>query len=170
MSNKEHDVTRRQFLNYTLTGVGGFMAAGIMMPMVRFAIDPLLKPTKAGKMVQVTTVDQITTTPKRFDWSVDKVDGWHKFKEPKMAFIYKFKGKILALSPICTHLGCTVGWNNDPAYPNEYHCPCHGGRYTKLGINIPGTPPTAPLHEYDMQIKNGAIYLGDAHPRPQGGA
>ncbi|MDA0175319.1 menaquinol-cytochrome C reductase, partial [Solirubrobacter taibaiensis] len=25
MSEKEHRVSRRQFLNYTLTGVGGFM-------------------------------------------------------------------------------------------------------------------------------------------------
>lgn len=40
MSN--HDVTRRQFLNYTLLGVGGFMAAGLVLPMARFAIDPLL--------------------------------------------------------------------------------------------------------------------------------
>lgn len=165
MSNKEHDITRRQFLNYTLTGVGGFMAAGIMMPMVRFAIDPLLKPKEKGHYIQVTTVDKITDTPKRYDWSVDKVDGWHKYKEPKMAFIYKLNGKIIALSPICTHLGCTVGWNNDPAYPNEFHCPCHGGRYTRAGINIPGTPPTAPLHEYDMKINNGAILLADAHPR-----
>ena len=41
-------ISRRQFLNYTLTGVGGFMAAGMLMPMVRFAVDPVLK-----HMVQV---------------------------------------------------------------------------------------------------------------------
>ena len=43
MSEKEHRVSRRQFLNYTLTGVGGFMAAGILMPMTRFALDPVLR-------------------------------------------------------------------------------------------------------------------------------
>ncbi|MDR9798478.1 menaquinol-cytochrome C reductase, partial [Aeribacillus pallidus] len=32
MSDNKHRVTRRQFLNYTLTGVGGFMAAGMLMP------------------------------------------------------------------------------------------------------------------------------------------
>ena len=41
-------VSRRQFLSYTLTGVGGFMAAGMLMPMVRFAVDPVLKLKKAG--------------------------------------------------------------------------------------------------------------------------
>ncbi len=35
----KHDISRRQFLNYTLTGVGGFMAASMLMPMVRFALD-----------------------------------------------------------------------------------------------------------------------------------
>ena len=36
-------VSRRQFLSYTLMGVGGFMASGMLMPMVRFAIDPVLQ-------------------------------------------------------------------------------------------------------------------------------
>ena len=43
----KRNVSRRQFLNYTLTGVGGFMAAGMLMPMVRFAIDPALAAIKA---------------------------------------------------------------------------------------------------------------------------
>ena len=42
-------VSRRQFLNYTLTGVGGFMAAGMLMPMVRFAVDPVLKAEAGGR-------------------------------------------------------------------------------------------------------------------------
>ncbi len=47
----KHNVSRRQFLNYTLTGVGGFMAAGMLMPMVRFAIDPVLSADKGGDYV-----------------------------------------------------------------------------------------------------------------------
>ncbi len=43
VSEKDHKVSRRQFLTYTLTGVGGFMAAGMIMPMARFALDPALK-------------------------------------------------------------------------------------------------------------------------------
>ncbi|MFC4617794.1 Rieske 2Fe-2S domain-containing protein [Camelliibacillus cellulosilyticus] len=169
MSNKEHDVTRRQFLNYTLMGVGGFMAAGMLAPMVRFAIDPLLQEKKGGKMVAVTEVSKLTNEPQRFTFSIDKVDGWHKFKDEQIAYIFKENnGNILALSPICTHLGCTVNWNDDPAHPNQFHCPCHGGRYTKTGVNIPGTPPPEPLHVYDMKVKDGKIYLGEAHPR--GGA
>ncbi len=35
----KQDISRRQFLNYALTGVGGFMAASALMPMVRFALN-----------------------------------------------------------------------------------------------------------------------------------
>jgi menaquinol-cytochrome c reductase iron-sulfur subunit len=166
MSNKEHDVTRRQFLNYTLMGVGGFMAAGMIAPMARFAIDPLLRPKTKGKMVQVADVSKLTNEPQRFQFKVHKVDGWHEFDEVNLAYIFKqSNGDIMALSPICTHLGCTVGWNSDPAFPNQFHCPCHGGRYTLTGVNIPGTPPPLPLQVYDLQVKDGKVYLGDVRQR-----
>jgi len=166
MSKKEHDVSRRQFLNYTLMGVGGFMAAGILSPLVRFAVDPLLKGKQGAKMIPVMDVTEITAEPQNKKFTVKKVDGWHKFDEQQIAYIFKKKnGDILALSPICTHLGCTVAWNDDPSYPNQFHCPCHGGRYTKTGINIPGTPPPAPLGVYKTQVKGGKLYLGEVISR-----
>ena len=169
MSSKEHDVSRRQFLNYTLMGVGGFMAAVMVSPMARFAIDPLLQKREGTDMVYVMDVKDITTEPQNKKFTVKKVDGWHKFDEQRIAYIFKKKnGDILALSPTCTHLGCTVAWNDDPAHPNQFHCPCHGGRYTKDGVNIPGTPPPAPLGVYKTQIKDGKLYLGEVQSR--GGA
>lgn len=43
MSEDKQQVSRRQFLNYTLTGVGGFMAAAMVVPMLRMAVDLDLK-------------------------------------------------------------------------------------------------------------------------------
>jgi menaquinol-cytochrome c reductase iron-sulfur subunit len=162
-------VSRRQFLNYTLTGVGGFMAAGIMMPLVRFAVDPVLKPAKEQDMVVVGLLEKdITTEPKKVDFKVKQVDGWYKSDEPKSAWVYKTdSGEIVALSPVCKHLGCTIDWNSDPSNPNQFYCPCHAGRYEKDGTNVPGTPPIAPLDVYDSQVKDGKLYLGKA--RAKGG-
>ena len=60
------------------------------------------------------------------------------FKDEKIA-IYKDKnGGIHALSPICTHVGCEVKWNNAEL---TWDCPCHGARYSYDGrmLNGPAT-------------------------------
>ncbi|SFA40832.1 menaquinol-cytochrome c reductase iron-sulfur subunit [Anoxybacillus pushchinoensis] len=166
MSEKKHRVSRRQFLNYTLTGVGGFMAAGILSPMVRFALDPILKEETGQDMVAVAQVKDITTEPQRFDFKVKVKDAWYESEEPRSAWVFKDEnGDIVALSPICTHLGCTVNWNGDKNNPNRFFCPCHYGLYEKDGTNVPNTPPTSPLHRYEYEIKDGTLYLGKAKPR-----
>lgn len=168
MSGK-HRVSRRQFLNYTLTGVGGFMAASMLTPMVRFAVDPVLKKGGAGDMVALMPVDEITNEPQRKDFTIEQVDAWHKSDVTKTAWVYKNEsGEIVAFSPICKHLGCTVDWNSDPANPNRFFCPCHLGLYEKDGRNVPGTPPSAPLDRYETNVKDGTLYVGKAVP--QGGA
>ncbi|WP_026906549.1 ubiquinol-cytochrome c reductase iron-sulfur subunit [Paucisalibacillus globulus] len=168
MSEEKQQVSRRQFLNYTLTGVGGFMAAGMLAPMLRMAVDPVLKSTSSdGDFVNVgLAVEDITTTPQRVDWQIEQVDGWYESKPGRSAWVYKDdKGDIIALSPVCTHLGCVVSWEGNESHPNEFFCPCHDGRYTKDGVNVPGTPPLAPLATYEQKVENGILYLGKAISR-----
>jgi len=169
MSNKKQQVSRRQFLNYTLTGVGGFMAAGMLAPMVRFAVDPVLKPQKAGDFIATgTEVSSITSTPTRVDFSYEQVDAWYKSTVSKTAWVYKDEnGDIVALSPICKHLGCIVEWKKEGEYADQYYCPCHGGLYTKNGNNVPNTPPLAPLDQYKSEVRDGVLYLGEIVPNQE---
>ena len=53
-------------------------------------------------------------------------------------------GKIFAIKPICSHLGCTLSWNN---VDKTWDCPCHGSRFDFKGKNI-----------YDPAIKDLEIY------------
>lgn len=167
MSEKKQQVSRRQFLNYTLTGLGGFMAAGMLVSPLRMAIDPVLKPSSGGDFTNVgLSVDDITSEPQRVEWQVDQVDGWHESEVTRSAWVFKDdNGDIIAHSPICKHLGCNVTWEGSEDYPNEYFCPCHDGRYYKDGTNVPGSPPLAPLDEYEQKVDNGMLYLGQAKPR-----
>ncbi|WP_143484593.1 ubiquinol-cytochrome c reductase iron-sulfur subunit [Halalkalibacillus sediminis] len=170
MNPTKNSVSRRQFLNYTLTGVGGFMGAAMVAPMLGFAVDPLLQAESGGDFISVMSVDDITETPQKKEFQVDQKDGWYETKVTRVAWIFRSgEDEILALSPVCTHLGCTVGWDSNPEYENEFFCPCHNGRYDEKGVNIPGTPPTAPLPAYETRVQDGTLFLS---PRAQarGGA
>ncbi|MFZ4452293.1 QcrA and Rieske domain-containing protein [Salibacterium aidingense] len=162
---QNHNVSRRQFLTYTLTGVGGFMAAGIILPMARFAIDPVLQAESEGDMKAVTDVSELTEEPQRFDFSYDQEDAWVTSETTETAYIYQSGDEVVALSSTCTHLGCTVSWATNEEYPDEFFCPCHGGRYEKDGTNIEGTPPTEPLHKYEVEVRDGTVYVGKAEPQ-----
>jgi cytochrome b6-f complex iron-sulfur subunit len=65
-------------------------------------------------------------------------------------------GKVVALSAICTHQGCTVA----PA-GNQLVCPCHGSVYDLNGGNVSGPAPD-PLPEVDVHITNGEVFVGKA--------
>ncbi|MEG6575203.1 ubiquinol-cytochrome c reductase iron-sulfur subunit [Caldibacillus debilis] len=164
-------VTRRQFLTYTLMGVGGFMAAGTVMPMLRFAVDPVLEAKKGGDFIATNVkVDELTSEPVRVDFKYKQVDGWYESEVTQTAWVYKDeKGDIVALSPVCKHLGCTVNWNGSPKHPNMFFCPCHNGLYEKDGKNVPNTPPTKPLDIFDYQVKDGYLYLS-MRAKERGGA
>lgn len=56
--------------------------------------------------------------------------------------VYKDEhGIIHKLSPVCTHMGCTVAWNSSA---KTWDCPCHGSRYAKDG-NVINGPAKKPL-------------------------
>lgn len=162
-------VSRRQFLNYTLTGVGGFMAAGMIMPMVKFAVDPVLKGGSSGDFVATTMKeDKVTDEPQRVNFTVKQVDAWYESEETRIAWVFKNEsGEIIALSPICKHLGCVVDWNTDKKNPNRFFCPCHYGLYEKNGKNVPGTPPIGPLDMYEVKVDGGILKLGAIKPNKE---
>lgn len=166
MSEKNHRVSRRQFLTYTLTGVGGFMAAGMLAPMVRMALDPALEAADDSEFVSVgLSEDDVSEEPQRVDFNLEIEDGWYTSEQSRSAWVLREGDEILALSPICTHLGCTVNWGTNDDNPEEFFCPCHFGRFERDGTNIAGTPPTRPLDVYDVEVRDGMIYLGQINQR-----
>ncbi len=62
----------------------------------------------------------------------------------------------VALSPVCTHLGCMVNYNR---IKKEFICPCHGGRYSIEGEVLGGPPPQG-LTKLPLRIDNDKVYVG----------
>jgi glycine/D-amino acid oxidase-like deaminating enzyme/nitrite reductase/ring-hydroxylating ferredoxin subunit len=61
----------------------------------------------------------------------------------KVAAYRKPDGKIVKLSPVCTHMGCMVKWNSAG---KSWDCPCHGSRFKKEGEVLNG-PARTPLEK-----------------------
>jgi Rieske Fe-S protein len=65
----------------------------------------------------------------------------------KLAVFKAEDGAIIALSPRCQHMGCTVDWNDGD---RTWDCPCHGSRYAFDGAVIQG-PAQKDLDPADIQ-------------------
>jgi glycine/D-amino acid oxidase-like deaminating enzyme/nitrite reductase/ring-hydroxylating ferredoxin subunit len=56
----------------------------------------------------------------------------------KLTAIYRDpSGALYRMSPVCTHAGCIVHWNEAE---RTWDCPCHGGRFTADGRRFSGPP------------------------------
>jgi cytochrome b6-f complex iron-sulfur subunit len=73
----------------------------------------------------------------------------------KPAMVARRNGELIALSAVCTHLGCIVAFN---AAAGAFQCPCHGGKYDRDGKVIAGPPPK-PLERLAIRVEDDKIIL-----------
>ena len=71
------------------------------------------------------------------------------------AFLFRTNVGVFAYSAVCTHQGCTLGYN--PA-GKTLDCPCHGSTFDPAkGGAVLGGPAPSPLPKYSVAISGDAI-------------
>jgi menaquinol-cytochrome c reductase iron-sulfur subunit len=150
------DPSRRSFLAGLLAAGSATVGALLAVPLVRFALYPVLARTTERSWSDVGKVDEFQniTAPVQKLITIEQRDGWRKTIKQQPVYIAKdAQGALLVLSAVCTHLGCTVRWVD---VQNKFVCPCHGGMFAGDGKLLGGPPPRS-LDQLETKVEDGVL-------------
>ena len=156
MENKQPLMDRRKFMSTAIVAMGSLISAVVGLPAIAYLIGPAIQ-KKTEDWVRLGAVSKVEPgSPTLFKATVERQTGWINAQEEVSAYILTEDGQtFIAMSNVCTHLGCRVRWIADQ---DKFFCPCHNGVFAKDGAVISGPPPRA-LDRYETKIENGALYI-----------
>jgi cytochrome b6-f complex iron-sulfur subunit len=134
---------RRQLLKTSLAFLGTTTLISFVYPVSKF----LVPPKSSAKDTQLTiSKDEIPPgTAKEVIYN-----------ETPVVVINRRGSGFIALSRLCTHLGCLVGYDK---FNDKLICPCHAGEFDLEG-NVLSGPATKPLLRYPLKITSDQITIG----------
>jgi menaquinol-cytochrome c reductase iron-sulfur subunit len=156
ITRDEDSVSRRSFLG-VLLGLGTVvMGAALSVPLIRFALHPLLTKTTEIGWSEVGKIDEFAslTAPVKRIIKVEQRDAWRKIISEKPVYLVPAKdGTVRVLSPVCPHLGCSIPWNETK---REFICPCHVAVFAMDGTKISGPAPRS-MDTLASKVENGML-------------
>ena len=135
---------RRRFLNGFLGTAFTALGAVIIYPVVRFLSPPRI-PEAVTNQVLAGSVSELAETK----WKL------FPFGSQPGILIKTDTGEYRAFSGTCTHLSCTVQFEQDS---KRIWCACHNGWYDLTGRNVAGPPPH-PLERYEVKVVDDDIFV-----------
>jgi quinol---cytochrome c reductase iron-sulfur subunit, bacillus type len=149
---------RRSFLG-VLLGLGSvFVGALLSVPLIRFALFPLIRQTTELKSSSVGELSEFSslTEPVMRTIQIEQVDGWRKAVSEKAIYVTKdSQGQLRVLSSICPHLGCTVPWSKERS---QFVCPCHSAVYAADGTRVSG-PSLRGMDTLETSVQDGQLLV-----------
>jgi quinol---cytochrome c reductase iron-sulfur subunit, bacillus type len=150
--------SRRSFLG-VLLGLGSVFVGGLLsVPLIRFALFPLLRRTTELKSSPIGDLSGFSslTEPVMRTIQIEQVDGWRKAVSEKAVYVTKdSQGRLRVLTSICPHLGCTVPWNKEKS---QFVCPCHGATFAADGTRVSG-PPLRGMDTLETSVQDGQLQV-----------
>ncbi|HEU5359995.1 MAG TPA: ubiquinol-cytochrome c reductase iron-sulfur subunit [Candidatus Deferrimicrobiaceae bacterium] len=133
--------TRRSVLSLALGTVTAAFAASVLYPLFKF-LWPIEGKTGGEGSVGIPVEEMLIGQSR-----VVTLRG-----EPVL--VIREENKVVALSAVCTHLGCLVKYKGG----GVILCPCHEASFDLNG-NVTGGPAPRPLAYYPVRIVGGRIVV-----------
>jgi cytochrome b6-f complex iron-sulfur subunit len=134
---------RRLFLQKALALLGLTTLGAFLYPLYNF-FSPPAKEAGAGRLV--LSKKEIPAGEGK-----DVV-----FNDTPVVVINRPDKGYVALSRVCTHLGCLVEYQKDK---KRLLCPCHAGTFDLAGNVVSGPPPKS-LQQYPLKVEGDNIVIG----------
>ena len=149
-------MNRRSFLGVLLGFGSAVVGAALAIPLLRFALHPLLATTTRTDWSDVGKIDELGSAgaPVKKLITVEQRDGWRKIVSEKAIYVLPAKeGVVRVLSPICPHLGCSIPWVEAK---QQFICPCHTAIFGLDGTRISGPAPRS-MDDLESKVESGML-------------
>jgi len=139
---------RRLFINGSLLAAVAAATAGALYPLFRYLFPVSLDKKAARVETFRLSAMELTVGEAHF----------FKFKRKVAVLIRKNEQQVVAMSAVCTHLGCIVKFSESDML---LKCPCHGAIFDLNGKVLAGPAPL-PLELYGAVVENNEIVVTEA--------
>lgn len=155
--NDEKKITRKQFMSLVTGAITALIGLGLGIPAIAYIIGPALKKEESQDWIRLGSTSKVELgLPTLFKTKIQRQTGWIVNEKEISVYVLTENGReFVAMSNICTHLGCRIRWIADR---EEFFCPCHNGVFDKDGRIVSGPVPR-PLDRFDTKVEDGQLFI-----------
>lgn len=157
------DEDRRKFLKVATCAIGGGVGVAVVGPALALLGSPAGQVTVTAPTAPLdlglAEEFRAGAEPRKVDVIAPIVrDAWTASRNVVLGAAWVRRtapDKLIALSAVCPHLGCAVGWDTGAG---NFLCPCHDSRFSPTGEKLTG-PSERGLDELPLEVKDGRVLL-----------
>jgi Rieske Fe-S protein len=154
---EKKDVNRKDFLSMAILAIGGVISFAIGIPAVAYILGPALRKANEQNWIPLGAASKVEVgVPTLFKAKIEQKAGWITNEQELTFYVLTDNGRdFVAMSNVCTHLGCRVRWVENQ---EQFFCPCHNAAFDKQG-DVASGPPPRPLDKFEVKVENDQLFV-----------